>query len=77
MNLLDANLVIEPVLICQCRQVIQCQRVFLVDHPEGGNRPLNDRSAAFGNFCENDVLPAQAGKYNATVPGIKLLQITL
>lgn len=46
----DNDLVIEPVLICQCRQIIQCQCVFLVDHLEEGNRFLNDHSLVFGNL---------------------------
>lgn len=44
------NLIIEPVLICQRRQVIQGQSVFPVDHPEGGNGFLNDRASVFVNF---------------------------
>lgn len=50
---LNDNLVIEPVLIRQCRQIVQCQCVFLVDHLEGGNRFLNDGSSVFGNFWED------------------------
>lgn len=46
----DNDLVIEPVLICQCQQIIQCQCVFLVDHLEEGNRFLNDHSLVFCNL---------------------------
>lgn len=60
--MLDNNLVVEPVLICQCGQVVQCQCVFPVDHPERRNRFLNDRSSVFGNFWEDDVFPARGKK---------------
>lgn len=59
--LLGDHLIIEPVLICQGRQVVQRQRVFLVRQPEGGERLLFELRQISGNFGEDGVFPA-AGK---------------
>lgn len=50
---LEVHLVVEPVLIRQSRQVIQCQCVPLEDHTEGGERFLNHGNAVFGDFRED------------------------
>ena len=67
----DGNLIVEPVLIRQRRQVVQCQSVFLVDNAEGGDGLLHDRCLASGNFWEDAVFPAQAGKPETLTHGSK------
>lgn len=53
-----ANLIIEPVLIRQRAQVVQGQRVLLVDHLKGWHRVLNDRSSVSVNLREDGVFTA-------------------
>lgn len=60
--LLDDHLIIEPVLICQGRQVVQRQCVFLVCQPEGGERFLFELCQISGNFGEDGVFPAMGGE---------------
>lgn len=52
------NLIIEPVLISQRAQVVQGQRVFLVDHLKGGHRVLNDRGSVSVNLRKDGVFAA-------------------
>lgn len=53
-----ANLIIEPVLIRQRAQVVQGQRVLLVDHLKGWHRVLNDRSSVSVNLRKDAVFAA-------------------
>lgn len=61
----DANLVVEPVLICQRQQIVQSQRVFLVDHLKRPDGLLEDRSSVAGNLREDCVFPEQTQTGNA------------
>lgn len=61
----DANLVVEPVLICQRQQIVQSQRVFLVDHLKRPDGLLEDRSSVSGNLREDCVFPEQTQTGNA------------
>lgn len=60
--LFDNHLIIEPVLICKGRQVVQRQCVFLVRQPEGGERFLFELCQISGNFGQDGVFPAVGGE---------------
>lgn len=53
------NLVIEPILMGQRGQIIQCQRVFFEDHPEGGSRIPKRRRDSTLDQLRDDISPAR------------------
>lgn len=62
---LCVHLIVEPVLVSQRAQVVQPQRVFLVDHLKGGHRFHNDRSAVSVHLREDGIFAASWGEENS------------
>lgn len=62
-----ANLIIEPVLIRQRAQVVQGQRVLLVDHLKGWHRVLNNRSSVSVNLRKDAVFAAIWGDKDQSI----------